>query len=41
MFIGQGKRFEILDYLTWTKSREKWLQEEKFTLPKDFEMLSL
>ena len=41
MFIGQGKRFEIWDYFTWTKSREKWLQKEKFSLPKDFEMLSL
>ena len=41
MFIGQGKRFEIWDYFAWTKSREKWLQKEKFSLPKDFEMLSL
>ena len=41
MFIGQGKRFEIWDYLTWTKSREKWLEKETLTLPKDFEMLSL
>ena len=41
MFIGQGKRFEIWDYFTWTKSREKWLQKEKFSLPKDFETLSI
>ena len=37
MLIGQGNRFELWDYLRWTKLREKWLKSDKYSLPKEFE----
>jgi len=40
MLIGQGNRFELWDYLRWTKLREKWLKSDKYTLPKEFEGLT-
>ena len=40
MLIGQGNRFELWDYLRWTKLREKWLKSDKYSLPKEFEGLS-
>ena len=40
MLIGQGNRFELWDYLRWTKLREKWLKSDKYSLPKDFEGLT-
>ena len=40
MLIGQGNRFELWDYLRWTKLREKWLKSDKFSLPKEFEGLT-
>ena len=36
MLIGQGNRFELWDYLRWTKLREKWLKSDKYSLPKEF-----
>ena len=40
MLIGQGNRFELWDYLRWTKLREKWLKSDKYSLPKEFEGLT-
>ena len=40
MLIGQGNRFELWDYLRWTKLREKWLKSDKYSLPKEFEELT-
>ncbi len=40
MLIGQGNRFELWDYLLWTKLREKWLKSDKYSLPKEFEGLT-
>ena len=40
MLIGQGNRFELWDYLRWTKLREKWLKSDKYSLPMEFEGLS-
>ena len=40
MLIGQGNRFELWDYLLWTKLRERWLKSEKYSLPKEFEGLT-
>ena len=40
MLIGQGNRFELWDYLRWTKLREKWLKSDKFSLPKEFDGLT-
>jgi MraZ protein len=41
MLIGQGNRFELWDYSMWTQLRDKWLKSEKFSLPKEFESLTL
>ena len=40
MLVGQGNRFELWDYLRWTKLREKWLKSDKYSLPKEFEGLT-
>ena len=40
MLIGQGNRFELWDYLRWTKLRERWLKSDKYSLPKEFEGLT-
>ena len=40
MLIGQGNRFELWDYLRWTKLREKWLKSDMYSLPKEFEGLT-
>ena len=40
MLIGQGNRFELWDYLLWTKLRERWLKSDKYSLPKEFEGLT-
>ena len=40
MLIGQGNRFELWDYLRWTKLREKWLKSDNYSLPKEFEGLT-
>ena len=41
MLIGQGNRFELWDYSMWINLREKWLESDKYSLPKDFEGLTL
>ena len=41
MFIGQGQRFEIWNYRSWTESRDSWLKKSDFTLTDQLKGISI
>ena len=41
MLIGQGQRFEIWNYRSWTKSRDSWLKKSDFTLTDQLKGISI
>ena len=41
MFIGQGQRFEIWNYRSWTESRDSWLKMNDFSLTEKLKDISI
>ena len=41
MLIGQGQRFEIWNYRSWTESRDSWLKKSDFTLTDQLKGISI
>jgi len=41
MLIGQGQRFEIWNYDSWTKSRDSWLKKNDLTLTEQLREISI